>query len=130
MRTPTPFSAFSDVVLALAANRIDPRRAQVLIYGLQVASQNHRHRVAQAAKEEVPAQTVREIHELRRHLERVTAQLRALPQGGEISQDFDLVSEARPIHFSDLFGDKDTLLVYSMMFAPQRKAPCLSAAVR
>jgi predicted dithiol-disulfide oxidoreductase (DUF899 family) len=48
--------------------------------------------------------------ELRRHLERVAAQRRALPQGGEISQDFDLVSEARPIHFSDLFGDKDTLL--------------------
>ena len=40
-----------------------PRRAQILIYGLQVASQNHRHRAAQAAKEEVPAQTVREIHE-------------------------------------------------------------------
>jgi hypothetical protein len=30
--------ALSDVVLALAANRIDPRRAQILIYGLQVAS--------------------------------------------------------------------------------------------
>ncbi len=32
--------ALSEVVLALAANRIDPRRAQILIYGLQVAS-NH-----------------------------------------------------------------------------------------
>src|SRR5579864_3691546 len=32
--------ALSDVVLALAANRIDPRRAQILIYGLQVASQH------------------------------------------------------------------------------------------
>jgi len=36
--------ALSDVVLALAANRIDPRRARILIYGLQVASQNHRNR--------------------------------------------------------------------------------------
>ena len=36
--------AISDVVLALAANRIDSRRARILIYGLQVASQNNRHR--------------------------------------------------------------------------------------
>ncbi len=46
--------ALSDVVLALAANRIDPRRAQILIYGLQVASQNNRHRAAMAAKEAAP----------------------------------------------------------------------------
>jgi predicted dithiol-disulfide oxidoreductase (DUF899 family) len=62
--------------------------------------------------------------ELRRHLERVAAQRRALPRGGEILQDFDLVSETGPIRFSDLFGDKDTLLVYSMMYGPQRNAPC------
>jgi hypothetical protein len=55
--------ALSDVILALAANRIDPRRARILIYGLQVASQNHRNRTVQAAKEEVPAQTVRETHQ-------------------------------------------------------------------
>ena len=55
--------ALSDVVLALAANRIDPRRARILIYGLQVASQNHRNRSLMAAKEAAPAQTVREIHE-------------------------------------------------------------------
>src|SRR5277367_1032425 len=55
--------ALSDVVLALAANRIDPRRAQILIYGLQVASQNHRNRIAQAAKEPAPVQTVREAQQ-------------------------------------------------------------------
>jgi hypothetical protein len=38
--------AISDVVLALAANRIDPRRARILIYGLQVASQNNKQRSA------------------------------------------------------------------------------------
>jgi hypothetical protein len=55
--------AISDVVLALAANRIDPRRARILIYGLQVASQNNRHRAAAAAKEAAIEQTVRETHE-------------------------------------------------------------------
>jgi len=55
--------ALSDVVLALAANRIDPRRARVLSYGLQVASQNHRNRSLMAAKEATPVQTVSETHE-------------------------------------------------------------------
>jgi predicted dithiol-disulfide oxidoreductase (DUF899 family) len=62
--------------------------------------------------------------ELRRHLERVAAQRRALPNGGEVPHDYDLVSGLGPIRFSSLFGDKDTLMVYSMMFGPQRKAPC------
>jgi predicted dithiol-disulfide oxidoreductase (DUF899 family) len=62
--------------------------------------------------------------ELRRHIERVAAQRRALPQGGEVPHDFELVSETGPIPFSRLFGDKDTLLVYSMMYGPARQAPC------
>src|SRR5215471_8915423 len=59
--------ALSDVILALAANRIDPRRARILIYGLQVASQNNRHRrVPQVREAEVAANLgliVRETHE-------------------------------------------------------------------
>jgi predicted dithiol-disulfide oxidoreductase (DUF899 family) len=62
--------------------------------------------------------------ELRRHIERVAAQRRALPPGGEIPQDFELVSEAGPVRFSSLFGDKNTLMIYSMMYGPERKAPC------
>jgi len=64
--------------------------------------------------------------ELRRHVERVAAQRRALPQGGEIPQDFEFVSEAGPVRLSSLFGDKDTLMVYSMMFGAERKGPCPS----
>lgn len=62
--------------------------------------------------------------ELRRHIERVAEQRRALPIGGAIAKDFELVSESRPVRFSSLFGDKQTLMVYSMMYGPQRKAPC------
>jgi predicted dithiol-disulfide oxidoreductase (DUF899 family) len=62
--------------------------------------------------------------ELRRHIERVAAQRRALPAGGEIPKDFQFVSEMGPIGLSELFGGKDTLMVYSMMFGPQRQAPC------
>jgi predicted dithiol-disulfide oxidoreductase (DUF899 family) len=62
--------------------------------------------------------------ELRRHIERVAAQRRALPTGGEIPKDFVFESETGRVHLSSLFGDKDTLLVYSMMFGPQRKEAC------
>lgn len=62
--------------------------------------------------------------ELRRHIEEVAAQRRALPIGGELPTDFELVSESGPIRFSSLFGDKGTLLIYSMMYGPQRKAAC------
>jgi hypothetical protein len=63
--------ALSDVVLALAANRIDSRRARILIYGLQVASQNHHRRVPHVRGAEGAANVglqdaaaiVREIHE-------------------------------------------------------------------
>ena len=68
---------------------------------------------------------------LRRQLEHVAAHRRALPPGGEIPQDFVFASETGPVRLSHLFGnhlfgDKDTLMVYSMMFGPQRKSPCPS----
>jgi predicted dithiol-disulfide oxidoreductase (DUF899 family) len=62
--------------------------------------------------------------ELRRHIERVAALRRALPAGGEVPQDFEFAGADGPVHLSELFGDKATLLVYSMMFGPQRKTPC------
>src|ERR1035441_721485 len=64
--------------------------------------------------------------ELRRYLERVAAQRRALPLGGEIPRDFELVGEAGPLRFSSLFGDKNTLMIYSMMYGQARKTPCPS----
>jgi len=64
--------------------------------------------------------------ELRRHIERVAAQRRALPIGGKLAKDFELVSEAGPTRLSAFFGDKKTLMVYSMMYGPQRKTPCPS----
>jgi len=64
--------------------------------------------------------------ELRRYLERVAAQRRALPPGGEIPRDFELVGEAGPLRFSSLFGDKNTLMIYSMMYGQARKTPCPS----
>jgi predicted dithiol-disulfide oxidoreductase (DUF899 family) len=62
--------------------------------------------------------------ELRRHIERVAALRRALPLGGTVPKDYTLESERGPVRFSGLFGDKQTLIIYSMMFGPQRQHPC------
>ena len=62
--------------------------------------------------------------ELRRHVERVAALRRALPSGGEIPEDYVFESSNGAVRLSQLFGDKDTLVIYSMMFGPQRERAC------
>ena len=62
--------------------------------------------------------------ELRRHIERVAAQRRALPLGGE-PPAYDFVDEnGRTVGLADLFGKHDTLVTYFWMFGPQRERPC------
>jgi predicted dithiol-disulfide oxidoreductase (DUF899 family) len=62
--------------------------------------------------------------ELRRHIERVAAQRRGLPPGGEARGDYRFQGENGSTDFAGLFGDKDTLAVYSFMFGPNRERPC------
>jgi predicted dithiol-disulfide oxidoreductase (DUF899 family) len=62
--------------------------------------------------------------ELRRHIERVAEQRRALPAGGEVSGNYRFEGEDGPAGFADLFGDKQTLAIYSYMFGPAREQPC------
>ncbi|EJM98664.1 DUF899 family protein [Phyllobacterium sp. YR531] len=62
--------------------------------------------------------------ELRRHIERVAEQRRALPLGGRVTAPYKFEGENGHGDFASLFGDKQTLIVYSYMFGPQRKRPC------
>ncbi len=63
--------------------------------------------------------------ELRRQTEHVAELRRQLPPGGEMAADYELVAEdGATVALSSLFGDHDTLVVYSYMFGPQRDAPC------
>src|SRR5258708_23048447 len=62
--------------------------------------------------------------ELRRHIERVAAQRRALPPGGEVIGDYCFAGQDGPADFAGLFGHKQTLAVYSYMFGPERQRPC------
>jgi predicted dithiol-disulfide oxidoreductase (DUF899 family) len=62
--------------------------------------------------------------ELRRQVERVAAHRRALPPGAPVSGDYRFETKDGPTDFAGLFGDKDTLAIFSYMFGPQRKRPC------
>jgi predicted dithiol-disulfide oxidoreductase (DUF899 family) len=63
--------------------------------------------------------------ELRRKHESVAALRRSLPLGGEVPSEYHFVDEnGGDVTLADLFGDHDTLVIYSYMFGPQREAPC------
>jgi predicted dithiol-disulfide oxidoreductase (DUF899 family) len=62
--------------------------------------------------------------ELRRHIERVAAQRRALPPGPEVTKHYGFEAEEGRVDFAGLFGDKQSLVIYSFMYGPQRKQPC------
>ncbi len=96
-----------------------------LVPALQMARDNpvripHESAEYRAARTALLAEEI----ELRRHLERVAAQRRALPPGGVVEGEYRFMTEAGETDFAGLFGDKDTLVVYSYMFGPQRERPC------
>lgn len=63
--------------------------------------------------------------ELRRHIERVAKQRRALPPGGEVPEDYEFTGEdGRTVKLSEMFGDSDTLVTYIWMYGPKRERPC------
>jgi len=66
---------------------------------------------------------------LRRQIETVAAQRRALPPGGEVPEDyvFERIGEhgmPEQVPMSALFGPHRTLILYSFMYGPERKKPC------
>ena len=59
--------------------------------------------------------------ELRRHIERVPEQRRALPPGGVAPKDYRLTGENVEVGFSALFADKQTFAIYCYMYGPKRQ---------
>ena len=84
---------------------------------VRIPNESTEYRAARAA-------LLAEEIELRRHIERVAAQRRALPLGGEVIGNYQFQGEGGPTDFVGLFGDKQTLAIYSYMFGPQRERPC------
>ena len=92
----------------------------------ELAAKNHtRHPNESDEYRQARQELLAEEIALRRHMERVAEQRRRLPPGGEVPEDYPFVAEdGTDVALSDLFGDHDTLVVYSYMFGPSRQAPC------
>src|SRR5687768_6527473 len=61
----------------------------------------------------------------------VAARRRSLPPGGQLKEDyvFQWANDGKVgtnVKFSELFGDKNTLLLYSFMYGPNWDKPCPS----
>jgi predicted dithiol-disulfide oxidoreductase (DUF899 family) len=97
----------------------------ILIPAVELAAKNKAHFPNESPEyRQARNELLSEEVELRRHIERVAALRRALPPGGEIPEDYAFESSNGAICLSQLFGDKDTLVVYSMMFGPERERAC------
>jgi predicted dithiol-disulfide oxidoreductase (DUF899 family) len=80
------------------------------------------------ARDELP----KDERELIAKVKAVAAKGRSLPPGGELKEDcvFQWANEGRigqEVKFSELFGGKDALLLYSFMFGPNWDKPCPSS---
>jgi predicted dithiol-disulfide oxidoreductase (DUF899 family) len=74
---------------------------------------------------------LKEEQELIDKVRSVAEKRRELPLGGELKEDyvFQWASDGKVgerVKFSELFGDKNTLLLYSFMFGPNWDNPCTS----
>lgn len=98
---------------------------RTLVPAQELAAKNVAHFPNESAEYRAArnALLVEEI-ELRRALEHLASRRRALPPGGEVPGDLSFSAESASVRFSDLFGNKDALMIYSMMYGPQRQAPC------
>lgn len=63
--------------------------------------------------------------ELRRRTEEVAAMRRELPVGGAVPQDYPFVAiDGGTVRLSELFGGKDTLVLYNFMYGPDAAKSC------
>jgi len=74
---------------------------------------------------------LKEEQELVDKVKAVAEKRRQLPPGGALKEDYVLQwandgKVAQRVKFSELFGDKDTLILYSFMFGPNWDKPCPS----
>lgn len=63
--------------------------------------------------------------EVRRHVERLASQGRALPEGPEMPNEWKFVGmQGGEVALAEMFGPHDTLVLYHWMYGPERNRPC------
>jgi predicted dithiol-disulfide oxidoreductase (DUF899 family) len=97
----------------------------ILIPAIELAARNKAHFSNESPEyRQARNALLAEVIELRRHIERVASLRRALPPGGEIPEDFAFAGHDGTVRLAQIFADQDTLVIYSMMFGPQRERAC------
>jgi predicted dithiol-disulfide oxidoreductase (DUF899 family) len=91
---------------------------------LRYPNESRQYRDARAA-------LLKDEQELIDKVKSVAERRRQLPLGGQLKEDyvFQWANDGKvgkPVKFSELFGDKSTLLLYSWMFGPGWDKPCMS----
>jgi len=74
---------------------------------------------------------LKDEQELVEKVKSVAERRRSLPLGGQLKEDyvFEWANDGKvgkSVRFSELFGDKNTLLLYSWMYGPNWDHPCPS----
>src|ERR1700729_1959137 len=101
----------------LSAQVLNPAAELARANPVRIPNESTEYRAARTA-------LLAEEIELRRHIERVAAQRRALPPGGPVIGDYRFQGEKGAVDFAGLFEGKETLAIYSYMFGPERARPC------
>jgi predicted dithiol-disulfide oxidoreductase (DUF899 family) len=97
----------------------------ILVSAVELAAKNKAHFPDESSEyRQARKALLAEEIELRRNIERVAALRRALPLGGRIPEDYSFEGQNGAVRISQLFGDKDTLVIYSMMFGLERERAC------
>ncbi|MDH7973967.1 DUF899 family protein [Sphingomonas sp. AR_OL41] len=61
---------------------------------------------------------------LRRQIEAVAAERRALPEAPVVAKDYSFEGPRGTVQLADLFEGHDTLVTYCWMYGPERERPC------
>jgi predicted dithiol-disulfide oxidoreductase (DUF899 family) len=91
-------------------------------HGLRYPNESQEYRKAREA-------LLKDEQELVAKVKSVAEKRRKLPFGGELKEDYSFQwagggKVGQRVKFSELFGDKTTLLLYSWMFGPGWDKPC------
>ena len=100
------------------------RKEETNMSELRYPNESKEYREARAA-------LLKDEQELVDKMKSVAEKRRKLPPGGELKEDyvFQWANDGKvgkSVKFSELFADKNTLLLYSFMFGPNWDKPCLS----
>src|SRR3954468_9342829 len=107
----------SDPVTLPPADALKPPRDMAEACTVRWPGESDEYRAARAA-------LLAEEIEVRRRIQRLAEQRRALPPG-PLARDYRFLDEqGDEIGLADLFGRHDTLFTYAWMYGPERERPC------